>query len=83
MPIKKPSLQITIGADRWEKLSALGRPEDVVGLLINHACCGIVSPGTWQRLWLCQAFIDDWPKDDLERQIRQIYSPSVERAVGK
>ncbi|SRR6266511_1638084 len=34
--------------------------EDVIAKLINHAQQGVYRPGAWERMWLTQAFGDDW-----------------------
>ena len=34
--------------------------EDIVLKLIDHAQQGVYRPGAWERMWLTQAFGDDW-----------------------
>ena len=34
--------------------------EEIVLNLIDHAQQGVYRPGAWERMWLCQAFGDDW-----------------------
>lgn len=48
------------GEPVFSLLSVLGKPQDVVEQLIDHAQQGVYRPGAWEREWLCQCFGYDW-----------------------
>lgn len=41
-------------------LDSAGSVETVLQTLADHAQQGVYRPGSWEREWLCQVFIEDW-----------------------
>jgi hypothetical protein len=66
-PNKKPTEKFTVELDSrvvslLRVLSDTGNVKEVLLSLADHAQQGVYRKGAWERVWLSQAFGDDWLK---------------------